>query len=58
MLLRRRGDISRTTPKGGDIIVEFHDNCEMRKENSIAYVEKHLGKDLNYIKAKLSLGNI
>ncbi|MCD6535842.1 MAG: FkbM family methyltransferase [Thaumarchaeota archaeon] len=30
--------------KGRDIIVEFHDTRNKRKEDSLAYVEKHLGK--------------
>jgi len=30
--------------KGKDIVVEFHDTHKRRKENSIAYIEKYLGK--------------
>ncbi|MHA1610310.1 MAG: FkbM family methyltransferase, partial [Candidatus Njordarchaeales archaeon] len=30
--------------KGKDVVVEFHDTQKRRKENSIAYIERHLGK--------------
>ena len=34
------------TCRGKDIVVEFHDTYKGRKEDSIAYVERHLGKPI------------
>jgi len=41
--------------KRRDIIVEFHDTCKRRKENSIAYVEKYLGKPIITSKSRGAL---